>query len=105
MIAPDISGTIKNTVHSLLPGSRIIIFGSRARGDFNKHSDYDVLVITKKTFPKKEKIDLITRIDVSLVKALRAPVDVLLDSEAETKEKSMLPGHIIKWAIREGIEI
>ena len=31
-----------------LGAAKIILFGSRARGDFSKYSDYDILIITKK---------------------------------------------------------
>jgi predicted nucleotidyltransferase len=36
----------------------IILFGSRARGDFSKYSDYDFLIITEKTFNIKEKMEI-----------------------------------------------
>jgi len=36
----------------------IILFGSRARGDFQNESDYDILVlVTKKTKALRDKID------------------------------------------------
>lgn len=36
----------------------IILFGSRARGDFQSESDYDILVlVTKKTKELRDKID------------------------------------------------
>ena len=47
--------TIKTTVKSFLPDAKVLLFGSRARGDFNTDSDFDVLVITSTTFPTKEK--------------------------------------------------
>ncbi len=32
---------------------KIILFGSRARGDYKEDSDWDILIVTKKKLPKK----------------------------------------------------
>jgi len=48
--------TIKETVQSCLPGSRVLLFGSRARGEQDSHSDYDLLIVTPNTFTPQEKI-------------------------------------------------
>ena len=37
---------IKKTVSELDPEARIILFGSRARGDYGKESDWDLLILT-----------------------------------------------------------
>ena len=37
---------IKNAVMELDPDARIILFGSRARGDSEKESDWDLLILT-----------------------------------------------------------
>ena len=99
----EILNTIKSTVHSLIPDARVLLFGSRARGDFNKQSDFDVLVITKKTFPLREKRNWRTRINDAIVMAIHAPVDVLLNSEEEINVKKEFPGHIVRWALKEGV--
>jgi len=56
MINPSIQNTIKGTVRSVFPDARVLLFGSMDRGDENKDSDYDVLVIIPKTLPPREKI-------------------------------------------------
>jgi predicted nucleotidyltransferase len=33
---------VKNTISYILPGSRVILFGSRSRGDDDCRSDYDI---------------------------------------------------------------
>lgn len=40
---------IKDSVNSIEPGAKIILFGSRARGDFKKNSDWDFLILTNRT--------------------------------------------------------
>ena len=101
----QIHDTIRQTVQTCLPGSRILLFGSRARGDGDRHSDYDLLIITPKTFTPQEKIHWSNRLDRAIVKAIKAPIDLLLNSEEEISQKRELPGHIIRTALREGIAL
>jgi predicted nucleotidyltransferase len=105
MVNQSIQNTIKSTVHSVIPDARVLLFGSMARGDANKDSDYDVLVIIPNTMPPREKIGWKGRIHRALVDALDAPVDVLLNSEEEVKKKINLPGHIVQGAIEERVEL
>src|SRR5579863_3834616 len=98
----QIHDTIREKVQTCLPGSRILLFGSRARGDGDRHSDYDLLIITPETFTTQEKVRWSNRLDRAIVKAINAPVDLLLNSEEEISQKRELPGHIIRTAIREG---
>ena len=97
--------TIKKTVHFFLPDSRILLFGSRARGNNDIHSDYDILIITPDEQTHSEKLTSGSQIDRAIVKAIHAPVDVLLYSESEILQKEQLPGHIVRSAIREGIAL
>lgn len=39
---------IRNTVRSSEPDAQIILYGSRARGDYRKDSDWDVIVLLNK---------------------------------------------------------
>jgi predicted nucleotidyltransferase len=100
-----VNNTIRKTVQACLPGSRILLFGSRARGDQDIHSDYDLLIITPETFTPQEKIHWSSILDRAIVDAIRAPVDILLNSEEEIRQKQELPGHIIRSAIREGVAL
>ena len=42
----DILKKIKSTVNELDPDAKIILFGSRARGNSQKDSDWDLLILT-----------------------------------------------------------
>lgn len=97
--------TIRNTVQECLPGSRVLLFGSRARGDNDRLSDYDLLVITPATFTPQEKIYWSTRINKAIVDTAHVPVDLLLNSEEEIRQKQELPGHIIRSVMREGVAL
>ncbi|MBC7400058.1 MAG: nucleotidyltransferase domain-containing protein [Mucilaginibacter sp.] len=101
----EIYKSIRQIVELNLPGSRTLLFGSRARGDDDRYSDYDLLIITPSTFPDKEKIYWSTLLNHAIVKALQIPVDLLINSEEEVTEKQALPGHVVRTAIREGINI
>lgn len=88
-----------------MPGSRVLLFGSRARGEQDIHSDYDLLVVTPTTLSPQEKIEWSTRLDRAIVKAIRVPVDLLLNSEEEILQKQQLPGHIIRSVMKEGMAL
>ena len=45
-IKSQITKEIKQTVLGIDPTAEVILFGSRARGDFHDESDWDVLVLT-----------------------------------------------------------
>src|SRR5947209_8791447 len=105
MLYQETHSTIKSIVHSLIPDARVVLFGSRANGDFHEQSDYDILIITKQTMPPRQKSEWIGKIHKKLVYGLHAACDVLLNSEEEVVRKKNLPGHIVSWATREGIEI
>jgi predicted nucleotidyltransferase len=101
------SGTIykkiRETVQSCSPGSRVFLFGSRARGEQDVHSDFDLLIITPLTFTPQEKIEWSSRPDRAIVKAINVPVDLLLNSDEEIRQKQQLPGHIIRSVMQEGM--
>lgn len=105
MVSKPIIETIKTTVHSIIPDARILLFGSMASGNPNKGSDYDLLVITPTTYSQKEKMNWRSKIDIALVHALHAPVDVLLNSEEEVNHKMDLLGNVVRWAVKEGVEL
>ena len=101
MVAKSI---IKATIQEVFPDSKVLLFGSRARGDSNQNSDYDLLVIVKNTLSPSDKMPYKTNIRKNL---LRHNIfsDVLIQSESEVAEKGKLSGHIIKNILKEGIEL
>ncbi len=94
---------IKNTVSYYLPDARVLLFGSHARGNYNSHSDYDLLIITPNGLSEREKIIWSSKLDRALVNAIHAPFDILVYTEEDITKKRELPGHIVRTAMREGV--
>jgi len=93
-LVPDIVRRIVETAHP----EKIILFGSRARGDARPYSDFDLLVIQESDEPGYRR-------DAALYLALaglNAPVDVLTYTPEEVRDWSAVPQAFITTAVREG---
>jgi predicted nucleotidyltransferase len=78
--------------------TKIILFGSQARGDADDRSDVDLLVIKRAVTDRYEEL-------VQLNQALRGlllPVDLLLTSEQEFEERASQAGTVEHAARCEG---
>jgi predicted nucleotidyltransferase len=82
----------------------IILFGSRAIGDFSKYSDYDFLIITEKTYSIKEKMEIAKAIRKALAE-LYIPTDIIINSEEEVEYKKNKIGYVTRYALKEGVSI
>ncbi|HSV99053.1 MAG TPA: nucleotidyltransferase domain-containing protein [Sedimentisphaerales bacterium] len=96
--------TIGEVARSAIPGTRVLLFGSHARGQADPDSDYDILIITDRAMAAGDKIALRTRIRKQLLeRGIRS--DVLIQSEQEVQKKKELPGHIVRSALRDGVPL
>jgi predicted nucleotidyltransferase len=78
--------------------SKIVLFGSRARGDQGPLSDVDVLVIEPSVDdPFKESVRL-----RRVLRGLGVPIDVVVVSRTEAIRRSAVRGTVIERALREG---
>ncbi len=81
---------------------RIILFGSRARGDVGKDSDIDLLIVERGPFGKgKSRRNELTKVERALVR-FAVPTDILLYSIEEVEHWRGSPNHVIGRALREG---
>ena len=95
---------IGQVARSVIPGARVLLFGSHARGEADPESDYDILVITEQSVDMRSKFALRTRIRKQLLeRGIRC--DVLIQSEREIETKKMLPGHVVRSALRDGVPL
>lgn len=83
---------------------RILLFGSRARGNSKVDSDWDFFVIIKDEISREERFDIIVKIKRKLAK-LRIPNDIIIASINEVEKKSEDLGDIVYYALKEGIEV
>lgn len=95
---------IREIANKILPDSRVLLFGSRARKDNSNDSDYDFLVITKETIDIRRKRTLKSMLRKELAQ-LKIPADILIQSEEEINYKKDITGHILKQVLREGIAL
>ncbi|MBF0108806.1 MAG: nucleotidyltransferase domain-containing protein [Magnetococcales bacterium] len=78
--------------------SRIILFGSFARGDAREESDLDLLVVEPEV---GNRVREMTRLQ-QLLRPLRIPVDLLVCSRDEMEERRTHSSGAIYWALQEG---
>ncbi len=93
---------IKNAIQRIVSFKhplKIILFGSAAREQTHKHSDVDMLVVTKEDIdnPRRESV-LLRR----CVKGILMPMDILVISQRKLKELANQPGLIYKEALSSG---
>src|SRR5699024_11391521 len=72
-----------STLCRSLPDARVLLFGSQARGEAGKDSDYDLLIISDRVAALKGKMDYESKINKALVWSLDKPFDVLVKSRSE----------------------
>ena len=83
---------------------KIILFGSRARGDNRGDSDYDVLVIIKEEMDWIKREDIASAIRKSLAQ-LDVDIDILIRTSKYIESSKDEIGNVISYAYEEGIEI
>ena len=77
---------------------KVVVFGSRARGDARPDSDYDILVIKESEEPRYRRS---VPLYVALA-GLLANVDLMVYTPAEVEEWKMVSQAFITTAMRDG---
>ncbi len=91
-------GEIVRRILSVADPDRIILFGSRARGEAAPGSDYDLLVVAPSNRPRlKRALPLVRELA-----DLPVPKDVVWWTPSEIDEWRVVPSHFIATALREG---
>ncbi len=49
----EILQEIKTAIHKEIPDAKIFLFGSRVNGNVHDESDWDILILTQKKYPKE----------------------------------------------------
>jgi predicted nucleotidyltransferase len=97
-----ILSVVKKKIREIDPGAKIILFGSRARGNFSKDSDWDFLILTKMSVTQELK----NRICDTLFEAELETEEVLtgiIQNKVEWENYSQTP--IYRYISAEGVVI
>ena len=94
----DLIGDIVRRIVETAQPEKIILFGSRARGDARRNSDFDVLVIKESSEPSYRR-DAPLYLELA---GLNASVDVMVYTPEEVTDWSAVPQAFITTAVREG---
>ena len=92
-----IDGVVRRVVETIRP-EKIILFGSRARGDAQPDSDLDLLVIADSTQPRYRRSALL----YGALSDILAPMDILVYSPEEVEEWKNVRQAFVTTAVREG---
>jgi predicted nucleotidyltransferase len=78
--------------------NRIVLFGSRARGEADPNSDIDILIIAPSTLPRWRRTVPLYR----LLAGVGAAKDLVWWTPEEVEEWRMVRSHFVTTALREG---
>jgi predicted nucleotidyltransferase len=99
----EILQLIKSSVNEVIPDAKIILFGSRARGDSHKESDWDFLILTNHLISKETEKKLHDKIFPTSV-AIASFINYLIVPEEEW-EQSPSYYSLYQSVSKEGISI
>lgn len=98
MSSEDLIAEAGRLIADAAPGSTLVVFGSHARGEANRYSDLDLLVIEPEVEdPAAESVRLR---DVLL--GLPSAIDVIVFSQSYVDEWSDVRGSLVHAALSEG---
>lgn len=94
--------SIKNTVLRIDQGAVVVLFGSRARGDYRSDSDWDFLILTDLPENRKTKELFRDRIfDAEL--ELEEPISTIIHNKSVWSEYEVTP--LYQIILKEGIKV
>jgi predicted nucleotidyltransferase len=96
-VTPDKVAEAVRRIVAVARPTRVIVFGSQARGDPGRDSDLDLVVIEKEVADRYAEMVRLHR----ALSGLILPVDILVVSESDFEEWAATPGSIYRTIQRE----
>ena len=102
MVNKEIKAIVSRIAEELKPKA-VFLFGSYARGNYNKTSDYDFYVV----MPGKRKVsrNVTARAYACLLGMKRRPVDIIVNNEATFAERSGWLNALEESVANEGVKL
>jgi predicted nucleotidyltransferase len=101
-VTDDVLKKAAKTLSGVKAVTKVILFGSRARGDHRENSDIDLLVVEDRIFgPKVSRRGEMTALRRRL-SSIKSPVDILVYSREEWEHWRHESSHVIGRASVEG---
>ncbi|MEK7477575.1 MAG: nucleotidyltransferase domain-containing protein [Candidatus Coatesbacteria bacterium] len=97
-ITPNVLDRMTEVLRDAARPTRIILFGSQARGTADSGSDYDLLVVEPGVPDRVGEMVRLRR----LLSPLRVCVDLLVLGEASFRDQAAIPGNWVYEAATEG---
>lgn len=94
---------LKNTLKDKFGAKQVFVFGSYAYGEPDQDSDIDICVVTD--LGNRRKIDMIREIRRELMKLIPNPLDILVYSENEFKERADLRNTLEHKILIDGLKV
>lgn len=98
MTTETIVDTMVNRIVARFEPSRILLFGSRARGTDNRWSDVDLLVVMEEVTDKRRAAVEMRR----TLSDLPVSKDIIVTTPEEIARRGHLVGSVLRAALREG---
>jgi uncharacterized protein len=100
-LSPRIVADIVERIRRVANPSKIVLFGSRARGDHSPGSDIDLLVIEDSPLPRHRRAD---RMNVAISDLpLNVDAEIVVYTPAEVEEWRGASAAFVTTALREGL--
>lgn len=99
-LEPDLVHEIVARIVAAARPERIVLFGSRARGQHRPDSDIDLLVIQKSNLPRHRRSIPIYQALIGL--PVEVDWEIIVYTPAEVHEWSQVPQAFVTTALREG---
>ena len=96
VVLKDMVADIVGAVHP----EKIVLFGSRARGESNRDSDVDLLIVVR-DFEAATRQQLLSKVRNGLFDYL-VPIDLVLYAQGELSRFSEWKNHVVRTALDEG---